>query len=374
MRLLLIFFVIVTLCSDVFGFGKNKINHRVHDWYIYDLGNYKVFIDSNQTNISKILIRALKDSDDDLRTLTFRDLNEVFPIILFPNQIDFQGNNISDEFIGEGTGGFTEGLKNRVVVPVNGNWYFFKRVLKHELVHVYQFDSMKSPQLRKSLRISEVSIPLWFIEGMSEYYSIDWDFSTEEIIRDVVVNNNIVPLSRLSDVNKLLPREYYLIYKQGQAFLKYVGDKFGKPVIYKIFRSYLNGSKDPFKSETGVSLKDLENSFVYDTRRKYLSMLSEYQEVNGFARPITGESYGEETYSKFIPTFVSSNVVAFLTYKDIYPKIVLFDINESKILKTIVVGGFNENYLEFHITRNNISSSTNGLIVFVSKSGGRDVV
>lgn len=367
-------FLIFVFCVDGFSFGKNKVTYQTSDWYIYGLGNYKMFIDKSQTNVSKLLIRALKDSDEDLRGLTLRDLNEIFPVILFPNQIDFQANNISDEFIDEGTGGFTEGLKNRVVLPVSGNWGFFRRVLKHEMVHVYQFDTLKSPQARKILGNFDISIPLWFIEGMAEYYSAEWDFSTEEIIRDITINNSIVPISRLSDLNKLYPKEYYLIYKQGQAFLKYVGDKFGKPTIYKIFKSYLTGSKDPFKSEVGAELNDLEKSFVYDTRKKYLSMLSSYDEVEKFARSITSEPYGEETYSKFIPTFISTNLVAFLTYKDVYPKIVLYDIYNKKFVKTLVIGGFDENYLEFHITRNNISSSTNGVVVFVSKSGGRDAI
>ncbi|MEN2997504.1 MAG: hypothetical protein ABDH28_00470 [Brevinematia bacterium] len=359
---------------DVFGFGKNKVNHQIHDWYIYDLGNYKLFIDITQTNLSKLLMRAVKDADEELRGLTLKDLNEVFPVIIFPNQIDFQANNISDNFIDEGIGGFTEGLKNRVVIPLNGNWGFFRRILKHEMVHAYQFDSLKSPQFRRFLRNFDVSIPLWFIEGMAEYYSADWDFSSEEIIRDVTINNMIVPLSRLSDINKLSPKEYYLVYKQGQAFLKYVGDRFGKPVVYKIFKAYLTGSKDPFKAETGIELKDIEKSFVYETRKKYLSLLSSYDEVSRFARSITSEAYGEETYSKFIPTFVSTNLVAFLTYKDIYPKVVLYDINQRKVVKTLVIGGFNENYLEFHISRNNISASTNGVVVFVSKSGGKDAI
>lgn len=360
--------------SEAFGFGKNKVTYSVHEWYIYDLGSYKLFLDVSQTNVFRLVTRALKDSDEDLRTLTSRDLNEVFPVIVFPNQIDFQANNIFDEFIGEGTGGFTEGLKNRVVIPLNGNWGFFRRILKHELVHVYQFDVLKSPQFRKVLRSFDISVPLWFIEGMAEYYSVGWDFSAEEILRDVTLNNSLVPLSRLSDLNKLLPKEYYLVYKQGQAFLKYVGDRFGKPAIYRIFKSYLSGSKDPFKAEVGVELKDLENSFVYETRKKYFSMLSSYEEVKSFARSVTDEPYGEGTYSKFIPTFVSTNLIAFLTYKDVYPKVVLYDITRRSVVKTLVIGGFDENYLEFHITRNNISSSTNGIIVFVSKSGGRDAI
>lgn len=366
--------LLLTPSWDLFGFGKNKITYQNHDWYIYDLGNYKLFLDVSQTNVLGIVIRALKDSDEDLRSLTQKELSQIFPVILFPNQIDFQANNVVDGFISEDTGGFTEGVKNRLVMPISGNWGFFKRVLKHEMVHVYQFDALKSPQFRRILRTTDVTIPLWFIEGMAEYYSVEWDFSTEEIIRDISVNNRIVPISRLSDLNRLYPSEYILIYKQSQAFLKYIGDRFGKPTVYKIFKSYLAGAKEPFKSETGMSLEDLEKSFVYETRKKYLSMLSEYEEAEAFARSITDEPYGSSTYSKFIPTFVSSNLVAFLTYKDIYPKVVLYDIKDKKIVKTLVIGGFNENYLEFHITRNNISASDNGILVFVSRSGGRDAI
>lgn len=373
-RLYLTFWLLLVFVSFSFGFGKNKINYYTPNWYVYSLGNYKLFMDKSQTNVSRIVIRAMKDSDEILRTLTLKDLVQVFPVIVFPNQIDFQGNNISDEFIDEGTGGFTEGLKNRLVIPLNGNWGFFKRVLNHEMVHVYQFDSMKNPEIRKVLARMDINIPLWFIEGMAEYYSVDWDFSSEEILRDITVNNHIVPLERLSDLNRLSSQEYYLVYKQGQAFLRYIGINFGKPVIYKIFKSYLTGSKDPYKSETGIDRNELEKLFVADVRKKYLSMLKDFDEITSFAKTITDEPYGVKSYSKFIPTFVSSNLVAFLTYKDIYPKIVLYDIIKKEIVKTLVIGGFNENYLEFHITRNNISCSTNGVIVFISKSGGSDAV
>ncbi|MGC8869787.1 MAG: hypothetical protein ACP5PT_01685 [Brevinematia bacterium] len=369
------FFIFLFLFSQFsFGFGKNKINYYTHNWYVYDLSKYNLFVDKSQTNLSKVIIRALKDSDESLRSLTFRDLDQTFPVIVFPNQIDFQGNNISDEFIDEGTGGFTEGLKNRLVIPLNGNWGFFKRVLNHEMVHVYQFDSMKAPEVRKILSKMDINIPLWFIEGMAEYYSVDWDFSSEEILRDITINNHIVPLERLSDLSRLYPQEYYLIYKEGQAFLKYIGNNFGKASIYKIFKSYLNGAKDPFKSELGVSRDELEKLFVSETRKKYLSMVKDFDEITSFARTIDDQPYGVRSYSKFIPTFVSSNLVAFITYKDIYPKIVLYDIFKREIVKTLIVGGFDENYLEFHITRNNISSSTNGIIVFVSKSGGSDAI
>lgn len=125
-RVFLSFVFIVIIVFYSFGFGKNKVNYTLNDWYIYELGNYKVFIDSSQTNISKFVIRALKDNDEDLRSLTLRDLNEIFPVIIFPNQIDFQANNIAEGFIDEGVGGFTEGVKNRLVMPMNGNWGFLK--------------------------------------------------------------------------------------------------------------------------------------------------------------------------------------------------------------------------------------------------------
>ena len=39
--------------------------------------------------------------------------------------------------------------------------------------------------------------PLWFIEGLAEYWSTEWDTQGEMVMRDVVLNGNFVSLANL---------------------------------------------------------------------------------------------------------------------------------------------------------------------------------
>jgi len=92
------------------------------------------------------------------------------PIILYNNHADFQQNTVSQSMIGVGTGGFTEGYRNRVVMPVSPSNYETNHVLGHEMVHVFQYSLFQQSD-SVGLR-SMNNIPLWMIEGLAEYASI----------------------------------------------------------------------------------------------------------------------------------------------------------------------------------------------------------
>ena len=52
----------------------------------------------------------------------------------------FRQTNAIEGLIGEGTGGVTEALKRRIVLPMSGSLADTDHVLGHELVHAFQFD------------------------------------------------------------------------------------------------------------------------------------------------------------------------------------------------------------------------------------------
>ena len=43
--------------------------------------------------------------------------------------------------------------------------------------------------------ISDRVLPLWFTEGLAEYFSTEWDMQAEMVMKDAVLNNYIVGLS-----------------------------------------------------------------------------------------------------------------------------------------------------------------------------------
>ena len=62
------------------------------------------------------------------------------PVVLYADHPDFQQTNTLSGFIGEGTGGVTESLKNRVIMPLTGSYFDTDHVLGHELVHAFQYN------------------------------------------------------------------------------------------------------------------------------------------------------------------------------------------------------------------------------------------
>ena len=70
-------------------------------------------------------------------------------VILYAVSAHFRQTNAVEGLIGEGTGGVTEALKRRIVLPMSGSLADTDHVLGHELVHAFQFDHHR----RRSARV-----------------------------------------------------------------------------------------------------------------------------------------------------------------------------------------------------------------------------
>src|ERR1044072_2706917 len=96
---------------------------------------------------------------------------------LYNDHADFQQTALSGgELIGEGTGGFTEPYRDRVVLPLTADYADTDHVLGHELVHVFQFDIAQRmrPMGQQGSSTRAVGLdrrPLWMVEGLAESLS-----------------------------------------------------------------------------------------------------------------------------------------------------------------------------------------------------------
>jgi hypothetical protein len=137
------------------------------------------------------------------------------PWSFYADHPDFQQTNTLQSFLGESTGGVTESLKNRVIMPMTGSYQDTDHVLGHELVHAFQYNIAQS---RQGPGISGLSrLPLWAVEGMAEYLSVGRDDPlTAMWIRDAARRDDIPTLKQMT-------RDYrYFPYRFGQAFWAYV--------------------------------------------------------------------------------------------------------------------------------------------------------
>ena len=62
------------------------------------------------------------------------------PLVLYASHPHFEQTNVVSSLMGEGTGGVTESLRRRIVLPAGASLAETDHVVGHELVHAFQYD------------------------------------------------------------------------------------------------------------------------------------------------------------------------------------------------------------------------------------------
>ena len=218
-------------------FGRNKPRYETFDFHVMKTAHFEVHYYPEEEVAVRDAARMLERWYTRLSKLFNHTFAERKPVVLYADQGDFQQTNTTSSEIGEGTGGFTEPLKDRVVLPLTGSYAENDHVIGHELVHLFQFDIAQRFATRGQNGLGY--LPLWFIEGMAEYLSLGRnDPNTAMWMRDVVLRNKIPTISDISSDQRYFP------YRFGQALWAYIAGTWGDDVVPKLYRSALRGGLD----------------------------------------------------------------------------------------------------------------------------------
>jgi len=227
LNIALLFFLFST--NGFSQFGQNKVMYERYDFEVFNTPHFEIH---NYLKNDTVLFNLGQLSERwYLRHFAiFSDSLENSPIILYNNTTDFKQTTVISGIIGVGTGGVTEGLRSRVVIPVMVSNKETDHVLGHEMVHVFQYNLVREDD---SLSFqSLMNTPLWMIEGMAEFLSIgSSDNRTSMWMRDAVINDDIPSIKNLTRK----PGDYFP-YRYGHAFWAYVtgvwGDNMMQPLFY----------------------------------------------------------------------------------------------------------------------------------------------
>jgi Tol biopolymer transport system component len=213
-------------------FGRNKVQYESFDWRILRTAHFDIYFYSSERVSAQLAARLAERWYTRLGRILHHELSGRQPLILYATSAQFQQTNVVGG-IGEGTGGVTEALRRRIVLPTGGTLSDFDHVIGHELVHAYQYDITGGASSRGGLP-GAVALPLWFIEGMAEYLSLGpvspltamWmRGGLQDSTRDTL------PTYRQLDDPRYFP------YRYGQALLAYVGGTFGDDRIGELLRN-----------------------------------------------------------------------------------------------------------------------------------------
>ncbi len=213
--------------NQYFG-GRNKPAYKVFAYKVFKTPHYEIY-HYNQNDSSLENIAGLAEKWYLRHQVLFKDtFKKPNPLIIYNNHPDFQQTSAISGTIGAGTGGVTEALKNRVVMPVMESQAQTDHVMGHELVHAFQYRILLSDDSTglRSLR----NMPLWMVEGMAEYLSIgSYDPFTSMWMRDALLSNKFPTLDEMSKSYEFFP------YRYGQAFWAFMTGLYGDTIIRSLF-------------------------------------------------------------------------------------------------------------------------------------------
>lgn len=360
-----------TSFSQYYYFGRNKVQYDEFDWKILKTDHFDIYYTDEMEELAEIGAKFAEEAFDRLKVKFNHFVPRRIPLIFYNSHLSFQQTNVSPGLIPEGVGGFFEFMKGRVVIPYMGSIGKFKHVINHELVHVFMMNKIYFDH-RERRATSTNYPPLWFIEGLAEYWSTDWDTQAEMILRDVVLNNNFVPLELMIRI-----RGSYLMYKEGQNFLTFVGKKYGEEKVFQLLDNLwrFGSFEEVLEFTLGEKIARIDEMWLFDLKQKYYPLLQTKYPHHILSKKITDWGFN---YAPNIFKSDSTNILFFLANRSGYSSVYKVELDDnlepSDDPELLIQGEQTSDFEAFHLMQPDMDISRQNKIVFVTKSGGSDAL
>ncbi|QSQ18697.1 PD40 domain-containing protein [Pyxidicoccus parkwayensis] len=173
---------------------------------------------------------------------------QTFPYILYSSYQEFLQTNLFQ--VSEGTLGITStGEDLKLTLPYLGDHRLFEEISTHELSHQFTIQKVRTvAEQAKVFGDPLAGMPLWFIEGLAEFYAKrGMDPEAEMLVRDLLVNPDLYKGYAFLDFFSPGPYGYLWIYKVGQVRCTFLEEEYGKGFIQRVLEEsprLVGGSRD----------------------------------------------------------------------------------------------------------------------------------
>ncbi|MBL7085790.1 MAG: PD40 domain-containing protein [Candidatus Cloacimonetes bacterium] len=357
-----ILILLITYPLTAMQFGKNKINYPDMEWSVISTTHFDIYYEGNLDFIAEVTTVIIENAYYRFQDLFQYSIKDRIPVVIYNSHNEFEETNTIYWIIDEGVGGFTEFIKNRVVVPFDGSYKRFEYTIIHELSHVFCFYALQGGRITNLASGIFFSLPLWFSEGIAEWSSIHGSYYNDMFMLDLVVNDAIIPLEEVDG---------YYAYREGESFLLFLESQFGTNSVIeflyntKIYKSVHESAKRTF----GFSFQNLEDQWKFFLQRKYSIFINNNGLPTEKYQQITHHK-NDEYYKNINPIF-SPDGTDILYYSSksynmgIYKSSTLGLYKSKRLVKTGVSGSFED----FHSMKSSLSYFPDGKkFAFVTKT------
>ena len=314
---------------DAQYFGRNKVQYQTFDFRILSTQHYDIHYYPAESLATADAGRMAERWYGRLSGIMRQNFNKK-PLVFYADHPDFEQTNVIGGFIDQSTGGVTESLRDRVVMPFTGNYAENDHVLGHEMVHGFQYDIASTPTSGGYQGLSQ--LPLWLIEGMAEYLSVGrHDPHTAMWMRDAALRND------LPSIDKLTTDPRYFPYRYGQALWAYIGGKWGDQAVSDVYRASLRGGWDAaLRRVIGINSDSLSKEWMSSIRTTYTPLMEGRSKPEDIGQRLIGNSKEPGEMNVAPAVSPDGKWVAFFARRGLFTvDLYVADANTGEVVKTL---------------------------------------
>jgi Tol biopolymer transport system component len=352
------------------AFGKNKVQYKNFDWKFIQSPHFDIYFYQGGRDLAEFCAEQAESSLESIEHTVRYDITNRIAILCYNSHNDFQQTNAVGEFLPEGVGGVTELLKNRVVLPFEGNYELFRHVIHHELVHAVINDMFIGGTYQALLTGGGMMIPSWMNEGLAEYESLrGLDIETDMFMRDATLNEAVPPLERLGG---------YVQYRVGQTMYWYISQKYGPEKVAELLQRIKTSRSIEigFRTTFGLTVGEFSERYIQALKVLYYPDIARFEEPMNYAEVLADHKKLENFINASPEVSPQGDLVAFISDRNDYYDVYVQSLSKPKDIKRVLSGGgATGNFEELHLLTPGLSWSPDGKrLALAAKSGEKDAV
>lgn len=323
-------------------FGRNKVQYESFKFSVLKTEHFDIYYYPEEELAVELAALMAERWYARLSRLLSHELSGRQILVLYANGAHFRQTNVLQGDISESTGGVTEILKRRMVLPFAGPLPETDHVLGHELVHAFQFDiTGEGGGVLLEGVPAVMRMPLWFVEGMAEYLSVGpVDPNTAMWVRDAA-------RAELPDVRKLQDPRFFP-YRYGQALWSYIAGRWGDDVVGRILKAgrQSSGSLEfAFRRILRAPLDSVVADWHRATREYYEPLRAATDSAAAVGRLLIGGADSRARYNIAPSLSPDGRWIVFFSERDLFSiNMFLADAETGKVERRIVETAVNPHF------------------------------
>jgi hypothetical protein len=258
------------------GFGKNRVQFKEFEWKYYRFEQYETYFYTGGKDLAVYTAKAAQKYLLEQEELFDFDLRDKIQFIIYNKQSDFKQSNIGLGLENGEIAGLTQIMGSKVFIYFNGSHADYDRQIKEGIATVLINQQLYGSSWTQVLKNSSLlSLPDWYVKGLSSYMSDNWNPEIENEVRDGISSGKYVKFNRLNEQEGIIA---------GHSLWAYIAEVYGESVISNIlYMTRITQSVDRgFLYVLGVNTKTLNEEWIAYYQQEFQNLKSKPDQYKAF--------------------------------------------------------------------------------------------